>query len=172
MVQAHDPNSTNSFSISPSLSNIPTANSQAMRVAIAGSGSFAKYFAEELPAAGLEVVILTRSRKPFFEGKPGILEQRITDYQSVSSLAGLLDDCDALISTISDSSHYIDIHLNMIEACKQTPKCKRFIPSEYGGNSKEVVEKPQMTNYGFISVKEALRAQSESSGLSSASVGS
>ncbi|ETP46583.1 hypothetical protein F442_07200 [Phytophthora nicotianae P10297] len=40
------------------------------RVAIAGAASFAKYFAEEFPKAGLEVVILTGSQKYFVTENP------------------------------------------------------------------------------------------------------
>lgn len=133
-----------------------------MRVAIAGSGSFAKYFAEELPAAGFEVVVLTRSHKSFFDGKHGVLEQRITDYESVSALAELLNDCDALVSTVSMTTQiYADVHLNLIQACKQTSKCKRFIPSEFGGNSEKFPEQPGSTYQYNAVVKDALKAQNE-----------
>uniref|UniRef100_K3WCH4 NmrA-like domain-containing protein n=1 Tax=Globisporangium ultimum (strain ATCC 200006 / CBS 805.95 / DAOM BR144) TaxID=431595 RepID=K3WCH4_GLOUD len=133
-----------------------------MRVAVAGSGAFAKYFAEELPKAGHEVVILTRSHKAFFDGKPGVLEQRITDYSSVPQLVELLSDCDALVGTIYDlSKSFADIHLALIEACKQSPKCKRFIPSEYGANSEDYPEQPGSTYQYNLAVKDALKAQDE-----------
>ncbi|KAK1940671.1 Oxidoreductase swnR [Phytophthora citrophthora] len=106
-----------------------------MRVAVAGTGAFAKYFIDEFPAAGHEVVVLTRSHKDFLDGKKGVVEQRITDYSNVSELAEALKDCDALVSTIFDEkSPSAETHLNLLEACIQSPKCKRFIPSEFGGN--------------------------------------
>ncbi|TMW59283.1 hypothetical protein Poli38472_004355 [Pythium oligandrum] len=133
-----------------------------MRVAIVGAGTFAKFFAEELPKAGHEVVILTRSHKQFFEGKPGVLEQRLTDYSSVPQLVELLSDCEALVSTIMDfTKAYADIHLALIEACKQTPKCKRFIPSEYGGNSEDHPEEEGSAYQYNQVVKKALQAQTE-----------
>ncbi|KAG6621307.1 Isoflavone reductase [Phytophthora cinnamomi] len=133
-----------------------------MRVAIAGAGSFAKHFVDELPTAGHEVVVLTRSHKDFLDGKKGVVEQRITDYSSVPQLVQQLSDCDALVSTISDMSPaYAEAHLALIEACKQTPKCKRFIPSEFGGNTEEFIEEPG-TAYQFnLPVKKALKEQSE-----------
>ncbi|POM62026.1 hypothetical protein PHPALM_28865 [Phytophthora palmivora] len=133
-----------------------------MRVAIAGAGAFAKHFVDELPAAGHEVVVLTRSHKDFFNDKNGLVEQRITDYSSVPQLVELLTDCDALVSTISDMTPaYAEVHLALIEACKQTPKCKRFIPSEYGGNTEDFKEQPG-TAYQFnLPVKNALKEQSE-----------
>lgn len=133
-----------------------------MRVAIAGSGSFAKYFAEELPKAGHQVVVLTRSHKDFFDGKTGVLEQRITDYSSVPQLVELLSDCDALVSTIfAMGEAFADIHLALIAACQQTPKCKRFIPSEYGANSEKYPEEPGSIYQYNLAVKDVLKAQSE-----------
>ncbi|RLN73120.1 hypothetical protein BBJ28_00002784 [Nothophytophthora sp. Chile5] len=133
-----------------------------MRVAIAGNGSFAKHFADELPRAGHEVVILARSHKAHFDGKPGVIEQRLTDFSSVDQLVELLSDCDALVSTVIDLAKvYADIHLALIEACKRTPKCKRFIPSEFGANSEEFPEEPDSTYQYNLTVKDALRSQSE-----------
>ncbi|KAG7377976.1 hypothetical protein PHYPSEUDO_010728 [Phytophthora pseudosyringae] len=91
----------------------------------------------------LEVVVLTRSHKDFLDGKSGLIEQRITDYTSAPQLTELLKDCDALVGTIFDMTKtYADIHQSLIEACKQTPKCKRFVPCN-------------------VVVKNALRAQHE-----------
>ncbi|TYZ67634.1 hypothetical protein PybrP1_006062, partial [[Pythium] brassicae (nom. inval.)] len=75
-----------------------------MRVAIVGAGTLAKLLSEELPAAGHEVVILSRSHKDFFDGKPGVVEQRTTDYSSVPQLTEQLKDCDAAVCTIADFS--------------------------------------------------------------------
>ncbi|KAI7773348.1 hypothetical protein LA080_011206 [Diaporthe eres] len=71
-----------------------------MRVAMAGSGAVTSYFAEELPAAGIDVVILTRSTKPQFENLPGV-QQFVTDY-SVPSLLEGTEGSSALISAILD----------------------------------------------------------------------
>ncbi|KAG6621929.1 Isoflavone reductase [Phytophthora cinnamomi] len=133
-----------------------------MRVAIAGTGSFAKHFINEFPGSGIEVVVLTRSRKDFLDGKKGVVEQRITDYSSVAQHVELLSDCDALVSAIFDLTQaYVDVHLALIEACKQTPKCKRFIPSEFFANTEEFPEHPDGSSRFNIPVKDALKAQRE-----------
>ncbi|ETL42171.1 hypothetical protein L916_06966 [Phytophthora nicotianae] len=132
-----------------------------MRVAIAGAGSFAKYFAEEFPKAGLEVVILTGSQKYFCDGKPGVIEQRIADYQSVPQLVELLKDCDALVSTIASMNRGLaDSQLALVEACKQTPKCKRFIPAEFCHNSEDYPDPDRVHPYNKM-IKDTLKAQSD-----------
>lgn len=114
-----------------------------MRIAVVGGGALAKYFAEEFPNAGLEVVILTRAPKPFFEGKPGVVAQRTTDYASVDELAMLLGDCDALVSTIQDySPRFVELNAILIEACNKSPACKRFIPAEFGGDADKYPDQP------------------------------
>lgn len=133
-----------------------------MRVAIAGSGSFAKHFVDELPRAGIEVVVLTRSHKDYFDGKPGVIEQRVTNYSSVDELTKHISDCDALISTILDiTTEFLDANTALIEACKLSPKCKRFIPSEFGGNVEEFPEAPDSMFKYNLAIKEILRAQQE-----------
>ncbi|KAF7547356.1 hypothetical protein G7Z17_g7788 [Cylindrodendrum hubeiense] len=130
-----------------------------MRVAIAGGGSMAKYFSEEFLKSGHEVIILTRSKKAFFD-KDGI-SQRITDY-SVPSLTNHLQDCDVLVSAILDySMEFARVNLALLEACKQSPKCKRFIPSEYGGNVEDYPDQPGFYFPNHNPVREALLNQSE-----------
>eukprot|EP00644_Phytophthora_capsici_P007877 jgi/Phyca11/20401/fgenesh1_pg.PHYCAscaffold_63_\ len=134
-----------------------------MRVAVAGTGSFAKYFIEEFPAAGHEVVVLTRSHKEFLDGKRGVVEQRVTDYKTVSELVEVLEDCDALVSTIMDmESPSAQTHLNLLEACIQSPKCKRFIPSEFGGNEENFPPEEYDFFYGHNRpLKKALKEQND-----------
>ncbi|KAG1709315.1 hypothetical protein DVH05_019957 [Phytophthora capsici] len=134
-----------------------------MRVAVAGAGSFAKYFIEEFPAAGHEVVVLTRSHKDFLDGKEGVVEQRVTDYKTVSELVEVLEDCDALISTIFDMGNSsAQTHLNLLEACIQSPKCKRFIPSEFGGNEERFSpEEYDMFFCHNTPLKKALKEQND-----------
>lgn len=130
-----------------------------MRVAIAGPGCFGRHFAEELTRAGIEVVVLTRSHKTFLDGKPGIVEQRLTDYSSATELAKQIEDCDALVSAIQDQTElYGTLHFTLLEACKLSPKCKRFIPSEYAGNTEEM---PESKHESYERLKDALKAQSE-----------
>ncbi|POM78860.1 NmrA-like protein [Phytophthora palmivora] len=133
-----------------------------MRVAVAGTGSFAKHFIDEFPIAGHDVVVLTRSHKHFLDGKKGLVEQRITDYSSVDQLVEILDDCDALVSTVFDKEQPDpEVHLKMLEACKQSLKCKRFIPAEYGGNAEDFPEDAESMDQHNVPLKNALRTQSE-----------
>ncbi|GKT40247.1 oxidoreductase swnR [Colletotrichum spaethianum] len=112
-----------------------------MRVAIAGSGNVARYFAEELPAVGIDVIILTRSSKPEFENIPGV-QQFITDY-SVSSLLEGIEGSSTLISAILNyGPAFVDVHRRLIEAAKRSITCKRFIPAEYGGNLEDFPDQP------------------------------
>lgn len=101
-----------------------------MKVAVAGTGNVAQYLIEEIPKYGHELVVLTRKFKP---GKS--YEQRETEY-NLASLVSVLDDSgvDALVSTIADyeKPHAASqIHFDMLEACKQSKKCKSYIPSEW-----------------------------------------
>lgn len=131
-----------------------------MRVAVAGSGAMARYIAEEFPKHGHDVVILTRSEKGFFKGRPNIT-QIITDY-SVPSLTAAINDCDILISMIlSYASEFIDVHVNLIKACQASPRCKRFIPSEYGGNLEEYPDLPLFYYQSREPIRRILREQTE-----------
>jgi nucleoside-diphosphate-sugar epimerase len=129
-----------------------------MRVAIAGSGNMAHYMSEEFSKAGHGVVILARTRKSHF---PSGVAQVITDY-SIASLRKALYDRDVLISTILDySMQNVDVHLNLIEACKQSSKCKRFIPSEYAGNLEEYPDLPSFYYENHEPIRQALRQQED-----------
>lgn len=131
-----------------------------MRVAIAGSGAVTSYFADELPAAGIDVVILTRSIKPQFRNLRGV-QQFVTDYSVESILEGI-EGSSALVSAILDyTPAFIDVHRRLIEAARRSTTCKRFIPAEYGGNLEDFPDQP-----GFYSrlqgvIRAELAAQDE-----------
>lgn len=111
-----------------------------IKVAIAGTGNVAQYLIEEFKAYGHEIVVLTRSKK----SEETRFEQRETNY-SISSLVAILKDCDALVSTIADFWNpptATKIHLDMLEACRRSEKCKTFIPSEWTLNVEEYPEQP------------------------------
>ncbi|CAG8320431.1 unnamed protein product [Penicillium salamii] len=128
-----------------------------MRIAIAGAGNLAKYLVEELLAASHQVVVLSRSRKPWFERSDISLRQ--TDY-SIPSLVAALNDCDGLISALLDYSQgSVTAHLALLEVCQQSPKCKRFLPSEYGGNIDDYPDTPKFYYANHEPVRQALRAQ-------------
>ncbi|KAJ9608964.1 hypothetical protein H2200_006735 [Cladophialophora chaetospira] len=110
-----------------------------MKVAMAGTGNVAQYLIEELPKYGHSVVVLTRSSKPTIT-----LEQRETDY-TISSLVSVLHDRDAIISAIADFSDPAagaQVHLTMLEACRQSQSCKTFIPSQWTANVEDHPEEP------------------------------
>lgn len=130
-----------------------------MRVAIAGYGDMARYIIEEFTKVGHELIVLTRSHKYDID-RPGVT-QFVTDY-SLESLAVPLRDAEVLVSTIGDQSlSYIDIHRNLIKACQQSPKCKRFMPSEYAGNLDTHPEQPAFYARSREPIRQLLREQTD-----------
>ncbi|PGH12118.1 hypothetical protein AJ80_06839 [Polytolypa hystricis UAMH7299] len=132
-----------------------------MRVAIAGSGDITRYFTDEFTKKGHEVVILCRSLKPQFNNRPGV-SQIVIDFSSVESIRQAIDESDALVCTILDyTTVFTDIHLSLIEACRQSTRCKRFIPSEYRGNLETHPEEPGFYFRTREPVRKVLREQNE-----------
>ncbi|TVY67834.1 Oxidoreductase swnR [Fusarium oxysporum f. sp. cubense] len=130
-----------------------------MSIAIAGSGDLARYMVEEFPRAGLDLVILTRTYKPHL-AKEGV-QQFMTDYSS-TSLDEALRGCKALISTIVDMSQtYVDIHLQLLAACRRSASCKRFIPSEFAGNTRDYPDQPAYFRNINERVRQALKQQDQ-----------
>lgn len=130
-----------------------------MRVAIAGSGDLTRYLCEEFVAAGHVLIILTRTYKPQLQ-KQGIV-QSITDY-TLPSLISPLAECEVLISTISDiSPAYTNIHRNLILACKESPKCKRFIPAEFAANIEAYPDEPGFYYAPHEPIRKILRSQTD-----------
>ncbi|KAI8719888.1 NAD(P)-bd-dom domain-containing protein [Fusarium sp. LHS14.1] len=128
-----------------------------MKVAIAGLGDVSRYLLEELPKEGHSVVALTRSLKPHIT----TVEQRVTDY-SVLDLKKNLADCDAIVSAITiHAPEFASIHLAILQACKVSPKCKRFLPSAWAGNYEEVNGQPLYAGEDLLPILEALRAQKD-----------
>lgn len=126
-----------------------------MKVAIAGTGNVAQYLMEEFKAAGHEIVVLTRSIKPDLKA----YEQRQTDY-SIPSLISVLEDRDGLVSTVADflnPSAGTQVHLNMLEALKQSKQCKTFIPSEWTANVEDYPEQPMMLTEANKTLHSALK---------------
>ncbi|OWY93507.1 hypothetical protein PHMEG_00037078 [Phytophthora megakarya] len=104
-----------------------------MRVAVVGTGAFTKHYLDELPAAGREVVLVK-----------------------------LLRDCDPLVCGTSDLTQtFVDVNVALIDAYKQTPKCKRFIPSGYGGNVEDFRKKTESLFHHDVIVRDVLMAQDE-----------
>lgn len=130
-----------------------------MRVVIAGPGDLARYICEEFIKAGHELIILTRSYKSQFE-HPGVT-QFVTDY-TLQSLSTPLANAEVLISTIADyTPSYIDVHCTLIQACQQSPKCKRFIPSEFGGDIETYPDQPGCYYRTREPIRKVLREQTD-----------
>ncbi|KAK7034502.1 hypothetical protein VNI00_012349 [Paramarasmius palmivorus] len=106
-------------------------------VAIAGASDLAKYLVEELQKAHPEdnIVLLSRAKRDWFE-RPGVATH-ITDY-SYESILSVLNTTGATIFFSflhsNDPAFYNTAHSAMLKACKESTSCKRFVPSEYGGN--------------------------------------
>lgn len=110
-----------------------------MKVAVAGTGNVAQYLFEEIRHYGHDLVVLTRSAKA---GRD--FEQRETDY-SVDSIVSVINDCDALVSTIADFVNPpvgTKIQLALLEACQKSKKCKAFLPSEFACDVESYPEQP------------------------------
>lgn len=111
-----------------------------MKVAIAGTGDVAQYLIEEFRNYGHDIVVLTRNAK---RGRKYV--QRETDY-SVASLLTVLEDREALVSTISDFSNpsvSTKVNKSMLEASQQSAICKTFIPSGFTSDVERYPEQPK-----------------------------
>ncbi|KAL0578228.1 hypothetical protein V5O48_003765 [Marasmius crinis-equi] len=105
-------------------------------IAIAGASDLAKYLVEELVAHGQhQIILLSRAKRDWFD-RPEV-NTHITNY-SLESILSILNTVKAtvLFSFLhsNDPAVYNTAQLAMLEACKQSSTCKRFVPSEYGGN--------------------------------------
>jgi nucleoside-diphosphate-sugar epimerase len=106
-------------------------------IAIAGAGDLAKYLVEELLHADTHnIVVLSRASRPWFENRPGVT-LHVTDY-SKDSILSILNTTNAavLFSFLhsNDAEFYVGVHERMLRACRESTACKRFVPSEYGGD--------------------------------------
>lgn len=153
------PQSASGFYIASWLSqNIHIQTSiNTMRVAIAGNGDLARYIYEEF--GGHDIVVLTRSYKPQLE-QLGVT-QFVIDY-TLQSLATALRDVEVLISTIGDVSPlYVDVHRTLIQACRKSPKCNRFIPSEFAGDIETYPDQPAFYARSREPIRKLLREQTD-----------
>ncbi|KAK0102840.1 hypothetical protein ONS96_005472 [Cadophora gregata f. sp. sojae] len=134
-----------------------------MRIAIAGSGDIAHYLSEEILGASLEVTVLSRRSKPDF---PNLdhpdLTFKVVDFTSQPSLDAAISDSDVLVSTLADwTMELADIQLKLLIACQNSLKCKRFIPSEFGGNLDSFPDLPEFYSFNRIPVRQALERQTD-----------
>jgi hypothetical protein len=129
------------------------------KVAIAGTGCLARYFIEEFICLGHELLVVTRTHKSFLDEMR--VTQRVTDY-TVNDLHDCLDDCDAVLSFINAPyPTHTEIHLNILQACRLSRKCKRFIPAEWAINIEDYPEHPMFNTDSREPIREALKRQNE-----------
>jgi len=128
-----------------------------MKIALAGAGQVGLCLATEFCMSEDEVVVLTSTVKPSLERLNA--EIRLTDY-SVDDLKRKLDDCDAVVSTLSGPDEfYISAHSNILEACGESRRCKHFIPSEWNINLDDFPDQPMFSTATHEVVRNKLRSQ-------------
>ncbi|KZS92270.1 NAD(P)-binding protein [Sistotremastrum niveocremeum HHB9708] len=130
-------------------------------IAIAGAGDLAKFVVEALEEAGAytcKIVVISRARREWFATRKSI-EIRITDY-TLKSLKPLLVDVDVLFSCLHDNtSFYVQGHNALLQACISSPRCKRFVPSEYGGDIDKFPCIPRFYKDTHCAFREILRSK-------------
>lgn len=111
-------------------------------IIIAGASDVAKYLIEELiasnPSNPPQIGVLTRSLsdRPWFTSNSHIT-LHLTDYTAPSIYLILNQtQATALFSFLhsNDPSFYNTAHEAMLKACRDSDLCKRFVPSDYGGD--------------------------------------
>ncbi|RJE26992.1 hypothetical protein PHISCL_00693 [Aspergillus sclerotialis] len=104
-------------------------------IAIAGVGGLGQYICQELSADGrFTVIVLTRQGNLPLTFRNTTIHK--TDYTE-PSLIGIFNATGAttLISTLNcPNDDYLPLHTSLLSACLNSITCKRFIPSEWGGN--------------------------------------
>lgn len=130
-----------------------------MRIALAGYGDVGKYLLEEFCKSGNSVVLLSRKETHILSEYT--VDHRITNY-TVDQLTAQLADCDAVVSTLSGPEEiFVSHHLAILEACTRSPRCKRFLPSEFTINVRDFPDLPVYIKNARGRVREALRAQTD-----------
>lgn len=131
-----------------------------MKIALAGAGEVGLCFATEFCKSEDDIIVLTSALKPSLDDLKA--EIRLTDYYSVEDLKRKLDDCDAVVSTLSGSNEfYISAHSNLLEACSQSRRCKHFIPSEWNINLDDFPDQPMFSAATHEVVRNKLRSQND-----------
>ncbi|KAJ8103437.1 hypothetical protein POJ06DRAFT_279230 [Lipomyces tetrasporus] len=120
-----------------------------MKIALVGAGEVGLCLATEFCKSGDEVVVLTSTVKSSFE-----------HLKAEIHLKRKLDDCDAVVSTLSGPDEfYISAHSNILEACSQSRRCKHFIPSEWNINLDDFPDQPMFSAATHEVVRNKLRSQ-------------
>ncbi|RAH68332.1 NAD(P)-binding protein [Aspergillus aculeatinus CBS 121060] len=128
-----------------------------MKVAIVGTGCVARYVVDALLANSHDVITLSRTRKQHFESLP-IVQYEI-EY-TAKSMSKFLEGCEAVICTVSFSApDIVQIHRELLEACKSIPTCKKLFPSIWIGNFEDVPDQPYGEAEGVRQIASLLSSQ-------------
>ncbi|KZV61489.1 NAD(P)-binding protein [Peniophora sp. CONT] len=133
-------------------------------VALIGAGDVAKFFTEELLAAGHKILVLSRAPRPWFTDRKDITFLT-SDYTS-SSFLHIFDahSVETVFCFIHDNtSFYVDAHEAILDACRKSKVTKRFVPSEYDGDIEEDGhwDKPRFHLNTHVPFRRTLQNQSE-----------
>ncbi|KAI3328008.1 NAD(P)-binding protein [Xylariaceae sp. AK1471] len=121
-------------------------------VALAGAtGNLGPAILEQLLKAGFQVTVLTRQSST--HSFPKSVTVKSVDYDSVESLVGALEGQDAVVSTLGAMALSKQLHL--VEAAVKA-NVKRFIPSEFGSDTKHPKTSKLPVFADKITVQEAL----------------
>ncbi|CAI7589786.1 unnamed protein product [Penicillium viridicatum] len=135
-----------------------------IKVALAGaSGNLGPAVLKQLLDAGFDVTILTRQGSDkTFDSRAHVAQ---VDYESIDSLKAALSGQDAVVSTLNVGVVPLPTHLRLIDAAAATG-VKRFIPSEYGCDTKNPLTARLPVFGDKIGVHEHLKNVAQQSGLS------
>lgn len=118
---------------------------------------------KQLLDAGFDVTILTRQGSDkTFDSRAHVAQ---VDYESLDSLKAALSGQDAVVSTLNVGAVPLSTHLRLIDAAAATG-VKRFIPSEYGCDTKNPLTARLPAFGDKIGVHEHLKNVAQQSGLS------
>ncbi|KAJ4142848.1 hypothetical protein NW754_010287 [Fusarium falciforme] len=133
-------------------------------VAVAGSGDIARYLAEEFVRDGQhDFHIISRTERPWFS-ELGI-QYHLAPRYSKENLVELFDkfEISTIISTLTagDVPTFVSLHQDILDACRQSSKCKRLIPSDFIGNVERFPDLPRRHADSRHAFREILAQQSE-----------
>ncbi|KAI1638368.1 hypothetical protein F4809DRAFT_600540 [Biscogniauxia mediterranea] len=106
-------------------------------VVVGGSGNLGKPVVDELVKAGFQVTVFTRENSS--ATFPAGVNSKKVNYESVDSLKSALEGQDAVVSTIATVA--IGGQYPLVDAAVAA-KVKRFIPSEFGVNTRILGDLP------------------------------
>ncbi|KAI0599094.1 hypothetical protein F4775DRAFT_139213 [Biscogniauxia sp. FL1348] len=106
-------------------------------VVVGGSGTLGKPVVDELVKAGFQVTVFTRENSS--STFPAGVNSKKVNYESVESLTSALQGQDAVVSTIATAA--IGGQHPIVDAAVAA-KVKRFIPSEFGVNTRILGDLP------------------------------